>query len=246
VVTALIGYISARYPLNHFAYDHDFCAITFLDEITGAVGIPFVESRVQGIASVLGYPLLTAAAGPTIDLPYFVVPTPAAHVSQPPSPPPFVPFDQPSSSSPFHVADTYASDHQASLHTPTRPLASDHYHTSQLGFDFDSRGLSTSALFGPGDSDQGVNVPYGSDAATQSRQPASIGPSFRQTLDDLASFFPTQLPTLRRVIFEIEDEDGSTERALHEEFARVNSIPGMPHWARTEFEVEVVRRGRGL
>ena len=258
-MTALIADISALYPLNHVTYDQNFCAITFLDETTGAIDIPAVsrlghertflltirqmEFLVQYNASVLGYPLLTTAAGPTSDLPDLVVPTLAAHVSQPPTPP-FVPVGLPSPSSPFHVADTYASDQQAPLHTPISPLASDHYHTSQLGFDFDSRGPSTPALFGPVASDQGVNVSYRSDTVTQSRQPASIGPSFRQTLDSLASFIPTQLPTLRRITFEIEDEDGSTERALREEFASVNSVPGMEHWARAEFVV--VRRGRGF
>ena len=44
LVTALVGTLeSALYHLNHVDYDDNFCAITFLNETTQAVGIPIVS-----------------------------------------------------------------------------------------------------------------------------------------------------------------------------------------------------------
>ncbi len=43
LVTALVSSLSALYHLNYADYDQNFCAITFLDETTRAVGIPTVS-----------------------------------------------------------------------------------------------------------------------------------------------------------------------------------------------------------
>jgi len=61
LVIALINTLSALYHFNHVDYDHDFCAITFLDETTQGVGIPTMEFLVKDIASRLGFPLCASA-----------------------------------------------------------------------------------------------------------------------------------------------------------------------------------------
>ena len=42
-MTALVSALSVLYHLNHVDYDDNFCAITFLDETTEAIGIPIVS-----------------------------------------------------------------------------------------------------------------------------------------------------------------------------------------------------------
>src|SRR5258708_12204655 len=42
LVTALISSLSTLHHINYADYNHSFCAITFLDETTQAVGIPTV------------------------------------------------------------------------------------------------------------------------------------------------------------------------------------------------------------
>jgi len=209
--------------------------------MTQAVGIPAMEFLVTDTASRLGFPLLASATGePEINNP------PTAPVAQPStypiSPIPDHPFGQLSLDTELHGANSCVIDHQASQHTPIYPPSTTPlYNISHAGYDLVSEGPSASTHMGYISGERTVNVAYQSGIAAPSQNPSPVGPSLRQTLDNLAAFLPTQLPTLRRISFELEGEDASTERALHGEFARINSAPETQSWAGTEFVV--VRRG---
>jgi hypothetical protein len=180
-----------------------------------------MEFLVQDIASQIGFSLYTTKTSrdntqPSQDLD-----------------PSFIPNQQPSPNAPFFVSESRASTSQTSQRSPIGPLANDHpYQIPQSDYINDRGTPSTSAPIGNGSNGHIATAVYGTGTTTRSPAPAFIGPALHETFDNLVTFLPTQLPPLKRVIFEVEDE--ATEYALHQEFVRLNSAWG--NWG-TEFAV---------
>src|SRR5260370_6146632 len=158
---------------------------------------------VEDVASRLGFPLLTSA-------------TTSGHlnleVNNPTTPPSVHPSLILNQLPPDLALYGIMQDHQASRDTPIGPPPfNDPYNISYDGSDLGS-GPSTSAHRGYVGG-QNMSVAYRSGIATQFQNPTPIGPLLCQTIDFLATLLPTQIPPLRRILFELQDEEWSTERA---------------------------------
>jgi len=156
--------------------------------------------------------------------------------SQDPSPP-LLPNQQSSPNAPLFALESYTPNPQTSQRSPFHPPTNDNPHQiPPVGYASDRSMPSTSVQIGNTSCAQVASAVYGVGTTTQPRAPPLfIGPLLHETLNSFITCLPNQVPTLKRLIFEVEDE--ATEYALRQEFLRINSASQNLGWMGIEFTV---------